>query len=121
MIKNAYQQTLAFIARNRLGEEAMAEYDGPRAYENAFPEQPAPDFFEVGHEYDDGDPYTAPETIRVFRCLAIDQLPNSGAQIALGLMATGSLPWGGTGMGPRHWSEGWRDRGPWTTEGETET
>lgn len=78
-------------------------------------EQDNSDFFQAGHEYDDGNIYTAPEKVLVFRCLAADRLPDSGELVALGFITSKGQSWSGTGMGVIHWEQGWRDRGPWTT------
>jgi hypothetical protein len=68
------------------------------------------DFFEAGFEYTDATPYSAPEIIRRFRCVAVAELPDTGAPVAFGFMRTDGIGWGGTGMGPEHWAKGWSRR-----------
>lgn len=69
------------------------------------------DFFEPGVEYDDATPYSAPEIIRTFRCVAVATLPGSDMPIAFGFMHSDGLGWTGTGMDPDHWAKGWNRTG----------
>lgn len=68
------------------------------------------DFFEPGFEYTDATPYTAPEIIRTFRCVAVATLPDTDMPLAFGFMHTNNLGWGGTGMDRNHWRKGWDRR-----------
>lgn len=69
-------------------------------------------FFEPGAEYDDATGYSAPETIRTFRCVAVAALPDTGEPVAFGFMYSAALGWGGTGMGIGHWRKGWNRTSP---------
>lgn len=69
-------------------------------------------FFTPGVEYNDATPYSAPEIIRTFRCVAVAENPDTGEPIAFGFMRNDALGWGGTGMGIDHWRKGWNRTSP---------
>lgn len=69
-------------------------------------------FFEPGVDYDDATPYSAPEIIRTFRCVAVASMPDTGEPVAFGFMRTTAMGWGGTGMGLDHWRKGWNRTSP---------
>jgi len=103
----------------------MSEYDGPGAYENAFPEDDRPEeaheFFRAGYEYhNQKGPYAAPELGNTFRCGWVGTHPETQEPVAFGFMHNTTVGWGGTGMSPRHWEWGWTCAGRWpqaNTEG----
>lgn len=68
-------------------------------------------FFEPGVDYDDATPYSAPEIIRTFRCVAVAAMPDTGEPVAFGFMRTDTISWGSTGMGVSHWRKGWNRSG----------
>lgn len=89
-------------------------YDGEQVGQTA---EVRADFFEADHEYNDGGPYRASETVRTFRCGWVGMHPATGEKVAFGFMHSMSHGWGGTGMGQIHWDEGWQCSGRWPLAG----
>jgi hypothetical protein len=72
------------------------------------------DFFRTGKDYDDAEPYKAPELTRIFRCEWVCNHPETGEPVAFGFMRVhqDGSQWVGTGMGQGHWDQHtWRPRG----------
>jgi hypothetical protein len=79
----------------------------------------SPAFFEPGKVYIQGKPFTAPEILGVFRCIAVAEHPAKHELRAFGFCAN-VYPgdnWVSWLMGPSEWADGWSEHVDATTPG----
>lgn len=73
------------------------------------------DFFQAGKTYIEAKPFTAPEALTVFRCIAVDQFPGHGGPagdlLALGFATDASRDdhWNFFLCRQEAWAEGWTE------------
>lgn len=92
---------------------AVIEMAGMMLGQNTVDGKLAPaDFFQPGHTYIEAKPFTAPEGLTVFRCIAVDEYPGRPGEIlALGF-ATPAYPgdnWNVFLCRRGAWAEGWTE------------
>lgn len=70
-----------------------------------------PTFFEPGKTYIEAKPFTAPELLYLFRCVAVAEHPAKGERRAFGFLASvwPGTDWCSGARGPGDWAGGWNE------------